>query len=249
VAYDEFFGDCAEPKASFSDCERVIEHWRVGGDRPVRISVAGRDVCDPHHVALEIIERDLGERSRTQLVEERYTALARAIYPSLREYWSAIEDALHEARYPHESTRRPRAVPIFEPRADQQLTPGPHHDLARLLRETLKVAKRILDLPAIDATKIEIEWTRRLVKGWYAMAYYYTEEPAGVGRIRVNRLLDTPDLSEEALRYLLWHEYLHLHLKAAHPKGFRELEHRWPTAQEGDRELYTLNERFGIQYW
>ncbi len=62
-------------------------------------------------------------------------------------------------------------------------------------------------------------------------------------------LLDSPDVSAETMRYLLWHEYLHLHLKSLHTKTFRELERRWPTSVDGDRELDTLNERFGVQYW
>jgi superfamily II DNA or RNA helicase len=250
VQYEEFFADCDEPKASFSDCERIIEHWRLGGERPTRISVEGRDLCDPHNVAREIYERDLGERARTELVERRCTALARAIYPSLREYWSAIEDALHEIRYPDESTRRPRAVPIFEPRSDQQLAPGPHHDLRALLAETLRTGGALLGFAEpISLAGIEIHWTRRLVKGWYAMAYWKSDDPHGCGRIAVNRLVDSTDVSAETMRYLLWHEFLHLHLKALHTKTFRELERRWPTALDGDHELDSINDRFGVQYW
>lgn len=216
----------------------------------MRISVEGRDLCDPHNVALEISKRDLGERARTELVEQRFTALARAIYPSRREYWSAIEDALHEARYPDESTRRPRAVPIFDPRSDQQLTPGPHHDLKALLGDTLLAGRELLALAEpIDIAGIQIHWTHGLVKGWYAMAYYKNDLPHGCGRIAVNRLLDSRDVSTETMRYLLWHEFLHLHLKALHTKTFRELERRWPTASDGEHELQSIDERFGVQYW
>ena len=40
-----------------------------------------------------------------------------------------------------------------------------------------------------------------------------------------------------------------LHLKALHTKTFRELERKWPTAIEGTRAFFNLNERFGVQYW
>lgn len=72
----------------------------------------------------------------------------------------------------------------------------------------------------------ELVWTKRLVKGWYAMAYYEADTPHGHGKIRVNVLLDSPDVSEETMRFLLWHEYLHLYLKAGHSKTFRELERK-----------------------
>lgn len=101
--------------------------------------------------------------------------------------------------------------------------------------------------PAVE--RIEIGWTRRLVKGWYAKAFFSNETQHGTGRIAVNRLLDSSDMSAATMRFLLWHEYLHLHLKTGHPPSFRELERKWPTLLASDRELDTLNERFGVQYW
>lgn len=237
------------PSASLLDCEALFGHWALGGERPVHIALDARTECDPNAVAERIWTRDLGDRARTELVERSYTPLARAIYPERRDYWTAIDDALHELRYPDDSTRRVRAVPIFEPTPDQQLTPGPHHDLARLMAETLERGRALLGLDAPLAYEGELKWTERLVKGWYAMAYWDPETPHGHGKIRVNVLLDSPDISEETMCYLLWHEYLHLYLKALHTKTFRELERQWPTAVEGDRELFNLNERFGVQYW
>lgn len=248
--YDEFFSDCDDPTASFADCEAVIQHWRCGSERPVFVAIAGRESCDPHAVAADIVKQGLDEDGRKKLVELRYGPLARAIYPSRREFWSAVEDALYEARYPDESTRQVRAVPIFAPRPDQQLTPGKHHVLETLLRETLVQGSEILGIDVVPALEdIEIGWTRRLVKWRYATAYYANDTPHGTGRIVVNRLLDSVDVTAETMRYLLWHEYLHLHLKVLHPPSFRELERKWPTFIASDRELDNLNERFGIQYW
>jgi hypothetical protein len=131
------------------------------------------------------------------------------------------------------------------------MRPGPHHDLTALMAETIEMGRGLLGLdPNAELLEgIQLEWTNRLIKNWWAMAYYQPDTPFGAGRIRVNRLLDSPDISAETLRYLLWHEYLHLHLKAGHTKQFREDERRWPTWVEGDREMENINERFGVQYW
>ena len=87
------------------------------------------------------------------------------------------------------------------------------------------------------------------MKGWYGMAWHEMTTPTGHGRIKINRLLDSPDASADTLRFLLWHEYLHLFLKAGHTKTFRELERKWPDWLACDREMDSLNERFGVQYW
>jgi len=247
--YDEYFGDCDDPSASRLDCEALYGHFAFGGERPIHIPLTARTQCDPYAIAETIRARDLGERARVELIEKSYTPLARAIYPERRDYWSAVEDALHELRYPDDSTRRARAIPVFDPGTDEQLAPGPHHDLSRLMAETLERGRALLGLESPLAYEGELVWTKRLVKGWYAMAYYEAHTPHGHGKIRVNVLLDSPDVSEETMRFLLWHEYLHLYLKAGHPKTFRELERKWPTAVSCERELDTLNERFGVQYW
>lgn len=114
--HEEYFADCDEPAATFQDCEAIIQHWRAGADRPVYVAIDGRDSCDPYMVALEIKAQELGETDRTDLIERRYGPLARAIYPSLREFSSAVDDARYEQRYPDESTRCVRAVPIFAPK-------------------------------------------------------------------------------------------------------------------------------------
>ncbi len=48
------------------------------------------------------------------------------------------------------------------------------------------------------------------------MAYYNLIGEYGEGLIRVNVLLDSPDISRETLEFLLWHEFLHLWLKQGH---------------------------------
>lgn len=87
------------------------------------------------------------------------------------------------------------------------------------------------------------------IKGWYAKAFFTLDSRPGDGEIRVNKLLDSPDVSADTLRYLLWHEYLHLFLKVGHTEEFRTKERSWPGWMDRDRELDGLNERFGIQYW
>jgi hypothetical protein len=40
----------------------------------------------------------------------------------------------------------------------------------------------------------------------------------------VNRLLDSPDVPEDVVQFLLWHEYLHLYLQTGHTPEFWGLE-------------------------
>ncbi len=246
---DELFDDCDDPRPAAHDIARMVAHFARGGPRPEYNDLEERDRCDPYVLAKDIWDRDLGERDRADLMEARYTTLARTIYPNLREFRAAVEDALHELRYPDEATHRPRAVPIFHPAPEDQLTPGPAHDLDSVFQEVLEVGGELLGVAEPLPAGFTCEWTRRIVKGWYGIANWDPGAPIAHGRIRINRLLDSPDIDANTMRFLLWHEYLHLYLQQGHTPTFRELERKWLGHIEAYRVLHNLNERFGIQYW
>jgi superfamily II DNA or RNA helicase len=102
----------------------------------------------------------------------------------------------------------------------------------------------MLGLPTLEFPGT-LTWSHRLLKGWYGMAYYRETPP----RIRINRLLDSPDISVTTMQFLIWHEFLHVHLASGHTQTFREHERRWPGCVGAERELDNLNETFGVQYW
>ena len=246
-AFGEYFGDCDTPAPATHEVALVIQHFALGGAMPTWNGHEERQVADPYAIAEEIYTKDMGRVARDALITQRYTSLAKAIYPTLREFSSAIDDALFERSHPDESTRQRLAVPIFEPRPEDQLRPGPTHDLRALMNEVLAEGSKLVGAPLVHVG--ELMWTKRIMKGWYGMALYDRVTPHGHGRIKINKLLDSPDVSADTMKFLLWHEYLHLHLKMLHPKPFRELERSWPNWVALDRELDSLNERFGIQYW
>jgi hypothetical protein len=187
----------------------LVQHLARGGTTPEYHDLAGWHACDPHEITKRIKHDDLGYGEMSRLIDRAYTGLACAIYPSLREYHVAVEHALYELDHPDETTWPIRAIPVFEPRADDQLTPGPAHDLEVLMREVLATGAGLLGLPTLEFPG-PLAWSRRLLKGWYGMAYT-REDPQ---RIRINRLLDSPDISVATMRFLIWHEFLHVHLAA-----------------------------------
>lgn len=238
---DEFFFDCEPPRSARHEILQVLEHVRAGGGAPDYKVVAERELCEPHALAKHIVDNDLGERKKQELLEQRYTKLAQAIYPTMRDFRAAIEDAVYEIFDPNASTRRTRGVPVFQPRPEDQLAPGPKHDLERLMEEVLDQGSKLLGVP-LQYTGTLL-WSKRIIKGWFGMAFLEQNE------IRINRLLDSPDIDEATLRFLLWHEFLHIYLQQGHTKVFREKERLWPDCVHADRVMDSLNERFGVQYW
>ena len=250
AVYEEYFGDCDIPRPGKGYVEQMIAHRAAGEDEPEWQDFAARAMIDPAEIAREIIESDYGARESQAIVEERYgSALAQAVYPSLREFRMAVDEAEWDLLNPDQAVRVPLGIPVFEPRPDELMAPGPAHDLLKILHSMLVAAARILEVPQLDEDGIEIVWTKRLIKGWYAEAHYGEASEYGDGLIRVNVLLDSPDVSRDTMEFLLWHEFLHLWLKQGHTREFRSLEMKWPTFVQCNRELDTIGERYGVSFW
>lgn len=246
---EDFFFDCDDPRPSVRDIEHAIELRARGGDRPAPIPFADRAKSDPLTLAQRILDGNLRRNEQTEMVDRAYEdPLARAVYPTRQLFAEAVDAATRNLERPQERVVMPKAVPIFEQSDERLLTPGPHYDLQELFDEMRVAGARLLELPALPHDG-PLQWSKRILKGWYAKAYWDRSTPHGHGRIRVNRLLDSPEVPRDVMIWLLWHEYLHLHLKAGHTATFRQLERRWPGCVEAERFLDTLNEKFGVQAW
>jgi hypothetical protein len=222
----------------------MIENFRAGYEAPEYVEFSDRKECDPVEIAREITRRNLTESERNSFIADRYQKpLSKAVYRCESEFYSAVQAALTHQLYPEE-TNIARAITIFNPTPDQQLRPGPAHDLRKLMKQVLTHGALLLGVSRASFDG-ELRWTKRLVKGWYGIAYWkdYPE------LIKINCLLDSPDVTASTLKFLLWHEYLHIYLRQGHTELFKELESKWADCDEAKHELHTLNDRFGIQYW
>jgi hypothetical protein len=166
------------------------------------------------------------------------------VYPTMVDFQRAFDDAMRELEHPGLAVPT-RGVPTFEHPPANPLRSGPRHDLQALKDEMLRTASEIIQGPVPHHGRVD--WSGRIIKGWLGRAWC-SNQP-GVGPIKINLVLDSPDISEGAMKFLLWHEYLHLYLMGGHSDGFRKFERSWPEWARWDRELDGLNERFGVEYW
>jgi superfamily II DNA or RNA helicase len=111
---EAFFGDCGPPAPPAWALGRLVDHFRGGGGPPACYSAEERQACDPRAVARRVADEDLGERARTRLLDEQYTPLARAIYPTLRDYRAAVDDALFSLQQPAGWAGVELPAPVFE---------------------------------------------------------------------------------------------------------------------------------------
>ena len=90
-----FFGTTSASPQPMRELGLLLAHFCAEGRRPECYRIEDRLACDPRTVARLIADGDLGERARSGLLVQRYTPLAQAIYPTPRDYRTAVEDALY----------------------------------------------------------------------------------------------------------------------------------------------------------
>lgn len=117
-------------------------------------------------------------------------------------------------------------------------------DLAPLFRTVVVEAFDHLDSPEVR-TRLQVlpkvRWSRQPLKTM--LAHWSLNGGDPVITVSTSLQVSPKHVSDELLRYLLWHELLHHVLPGhGHDAQFRYLEARWPNALDLDRQLDTLDE-------
>lgn len=90
-----------------------------------------------------------------------------------------------------------------------------------------------------------ISWSKKVYKSWFAICYKLSD---GSYSIFVNSLLSSPNVSSEAIKYLIYHELLHANGLWKHDNRFRQEEWKYPNSETLDGELDELELKYNIDF-
>jgi len=199
----------------------------------------------------------LSELERVEVLRGEYeSSLARSLYPSLQFFIEAVEQEVLAQLKVIDSGARPESVPKPDAIPSKTLRRDSNRNLKGLFKETVKAGVSLLAAESaydgwLDADELpEIDWTRRDVQAVWA---YWSWRKGARARdkpvIRINLALKAPktQISDDLLKYLIWHELCH-HLTPGqgHDAEFRRLEGLWPEHARLDHELDTLHEAYAM---
>ncbi len=80
---------------------------------------------------------------------------------------------------------------------------------------------------------IRISWSKNIVRNWFALCQRFQDEDM-LYQITINRLLSSPKIDKEVIKYLIFHELLHGNGYWNHDKEFRSREWQYPNSAELD---------------
>ena len=254
------FDDTYPPYPTLRSLNAVRSHIDSTDVRPDFIALSAP--VDPRGIAKRLRKKG----AMTDLERERYLlkqyegSLCRIAFPDFDSFEEAVEREIRELR---QAARRGRnQCDPEQPSAPGRKSEVPfrklRHSKSRKLPALSGVVNQMHQLlegePALEGLHNEnlpsVGWTRGPIQGaWAYWSLRMSGPAAGKPIVRVNRMLQAPctQVSDDLLRYLLFHEMLHNILPGrGHDAEFRRLEAMWPNADQLDFELDTLHEQFDI---
>lgn len=200
------------------------------GEIPQRYLLSDRDVIDPQNVSRDVTEQGLDFMSYAADLYEKYP-VAEKLFGSLAEYRSFIFEYLNDP----DGKLRPPMKTVEIPYEKIPFDSAPVYDLSELVQE---VTNEMFG-GKYDGIS-SINWTDKPESKYFG-AFYFTDN-----HIVINCILNSRDVPREAVKYVIYHEMLHLNYPY-HTKEFREQEHKYPKYYKWDQFLDGTFQDFDIK--
>ena len=221
---------------SAKDLQLLMNLYRATGEFPHLYQFAQRKAVDAAVVAQRLKEDNIGIddiHQHISAIYERYSDTIDSLYGGLEGYQSRVWDFV---RYPNGI--RPLGMKIAE--MDEEsltLDRTPCYDVQELTQEVL--TEMFEDYGRVPP----IQWTLRPLEGYFGQYSRWDD----ADQIKINCVLNSPDVPREVLKYVIYHELLHRD-NITHDKAFRALEHQYPNWTQHERFLDFTFPKFDLKY-
>lgn len=220
---DRFFSGCRKPfQIRFASFMAAI---RRTGEIPGYFTFSERDELDLVKIVAQMVDYSEDREMQGTWLRQRYVAspILRELYRTFDNFRLCIENILSHR------TRSELATIKFE-KKPYRILPN-YYDLEELLNEVLA------QYPLLRADTLEeYGWSRKIVFGWFGLC----NDLHGRHQIHISRMMSSPDMSREAVKYVIFHELLHANGYWDHDMEFRSREWQYPNSEQLDQELNRL---------
>lgn len=200
------------------------------GEVPQRYLLSDREIIDPQCVSRDITEQELDFMSYAAEIYDKYPVTEK-LFGSLAEYRRCIFEYLNDP----DGKLKPKMKTAEIPYEKIPFDTTPFYDLNELEREVTNemFGGRYEGISSIN-------WTDKPESKYFGVFYYADNH------IMINCILNSRDVPREAVKYVIYHEMLHLQYHN-HGKLFREQEHKYPEYYKWDQFLDGTFQDFDIK--
>ena len=236
-----------------TELQLLIDYANLSGEMPLFYTFEQREALDPYQVADELGEQSFNgnffeqKKKADEWLFNKHsnTPILRDLYKNPDDFVRAVHGAMSGVN--DDAT----VIEYSDERGTYEVKPDVY-DLIQLRDEVIDEMKAagITDKdgkPVFEnAIRPVVIWSKRIMKSYYGMCYK-RETIDGTGFfIRINRIMSSPQVPRETIKFLIYHELLHANGYWKHGLLFRDTEWKYPNTDEHNNFLDSLNMRFKI---
>lgn len=218
-------------KPDYYEINMMVEYIKETEMMPEYYSLDERDSFDPSVIAKKMLEYSSKRDEQEKWLEELFNSktILQDIYRYLFAFKKTVFDTL--------KTHKDAELVAEDDRKEYNIVPD-YYDLNLLMDEVLKM------YPKLTTTGLlRVAWSHDIVRKWFGLCTQYLD---GTYQIQINKLLSSPEIDVEVIKYLLFHELLHQNGYWNHDEAFRLREWQYPNSAELDARLDTLRLRYDL---
>ena len=226
MVMDEYFVDC-QIKPIASELGDLLDFVYDTSAMPSYFTLDDREFIEPENIAEEMIALGLTKDDEKEYwLKDLYdnAPIIREIYKNFYSFKITVLNA--------NNPTKSSVIRTNDERHKYNLIDH-YYDINSLYQEVLS------EHPELTGKNvIRIEWSRRVYKTWFGLCVSNDDKSQFV--IYINKILSSPDVGKEVIKYLIYHELLHANGLWKHDDEFREKEWSYPNSDELDGFLDEL---------
>ena len=222
-----YFTSC-EIKPDVEELGMVLDYFENMESMPPYFTFEMREAFEPKQIADKVNQLFEKKEDKETWLKELYdrSDVLKQIYRYFYAFKKTVFDAM--------KVRSEAVIQTEDDRKRYNIIEN-YYDLNQLLTEVEKM------FPLLKTDQlVKLAWSDRIVKSWFALCERFNEANGCEYEIHVNKILSSPDIDPEVIKYLIFHELLHQNGYWAHDDEFRSREWQYPDSARLDGILDSL---------
>lgn len=228
------FNKC-NTKPKDKDVKLILDKLYDDGEMPIYYTFEERALLDPKIIADKMNSLFQKDEDKEEWLKEVFesTPLLKELYKLFYVFKKTVFNVC--------KSRKNAEIKSEDEREEYNIVEN-IYDLEELLDEVLK-ENTFLNKDNL----LSIEWSDTVVKSWFALCCRWAmEDGEDIYKIYVNKLMSSPQVDREVIKYLVYHELLHKNGYFKHDDKFRELEWKYPNSDELDGFMDEMAIRYNL---
>ena len=222
-----YFGDC-DVKPDLQELQYMLDAIVDSGEMPLYFELSQRTALDLKEIG-EAYTRVASTKTDEDIwLKELFESsfMLQQIYHDFDSFKKSVLDTL-KGEYDAD-------IVVEDERKEYEIVEN-QYSLSELLQEVKQQYPKL----RTDGL-VKIAWSNNVVREWFALCECYMDNDRLLYQIHVNKVLSSPKIDRELIKYLIFHELLHQNGYWNHDMEFRKREWQYPNSDKWDGILDSL---------